>query len=74
MCFGGERDLGPPPRPRGPGGRYDPKYVEALEAYAHEQERLKKDKRKKKRRRNGAIAAMAATSAASGGGGGGGGC
>merc|ERR1711939_260061 len=30
MCFGGERDLGPPPRPRGPGGRYDPKYVEAV--------------------------------------------
>ncbi len=71
MCFGGESDLGPPPRPRGPRGQYDPKYVEALEAYAHEQDRLKK--KRKTRRRNGAIAAVAASTAASGGGGGGGG-
>ncbi|KAJ9601961.1 hypothetical protein H2200_013520 [Cladophialophora chaetospira] len=69
MCFRDDHDPSPPPRPAD--GRYDAKYVQALEQYADQQE-LRKAKQKKRRRNNGMIAAVSASAGASAGGGGGG--
>jgi hypothetical protein len=64
MCFRGEYDMAPPPRPRNAREASDPRYVQALERYADNQEAMKE--RKKRSRRNGAVAAMAASAGASG--------
>jgi hypothetical protein len=64
MCFRGEHDMAPPPRPRNAQEASDPRYIQALERYANHQETMKE--RKKRSRRNGAIAAMTASAGASG--------